>query len=126
MEGHRDLLVWQLAMELVEDVYSLTRSFPKEELFGLSSQMRRAAVSVPSNIAEGYGRNSKNELRQFLGQARGSICELQTQLELCRRLKYASEKDANPVIAKANRVGQLVTRFRDWSAREKAKGAAAD
>ena len=118
------MLVWQLAMELAEDVYALTKLFPKEELFGLTAQMRRAAVSVPSNIAEGCGKNSRNELRQFLGNARGSICELQTQLELCSRLQFAPKPSIEPVSEKANRVGRMITGLREWSA--KAKGAVAE
>ena len=86
----RELVVWQRAMELVAAVYTLTREFPKEEVFGLSSQLRRAAVSIPSNIAEGKGRLGRGEYRQFLGVARGSNFEVQTQIELARMLGYGS------------------------------------
>jgi four helix bundle protein len=82
----RDLLVWQKSMRLVEAVYQATRSFPKEEMFGLAGQMRRAAVSVPSNIAEGQGRDSEKSFAQFLNQAMGSLYELETQLELACNL----------------------------------------
>jgi four helix bundle protein len=78
----RDLLVWQRAMSLARAVYLETEALPQKELFGLQSQMRRAAVSVPSNIAEGHGRLNDGHLRQFLATARGSVFELQTQLEL--------------------------------------------
>jgi four helix bundle protein len=89
--GHKDLRAWQSAMLLVEDIYRLTSTFPKEELFGLSSQMRRAAVSVPSNIAEGSARSGTKELLYFLGVATGSLAELDTQLDLVHRLNYGTE-----------------------------------
>ena len=82
----RDLIAWQKAMELVESVYRATENFPRHEIYGLTSQMRQAAVSVASNIAEGQGRNSKGEFVQFLGNARGSLTELETQLEISKRL----------------------------------------
>ena len=85
---HRDLAVWQQAMRLVEIVYQETRSFPNEETFGLKVQIRRSAVSVPSNIAEGSARITTGELMQFLGIARGSLAELETQLELAFRLGF--------------------------------------
>lgn len=89
--SYRELIVWQKAMILAEQVYHLTQAFPKEELYGLVSQMRRAAVSVPSNIAEGQGRLHQAEFRQFLGLARGSLLELETQAELAVRLNYLAE-----------------------------------
>ncbi len=89
--GHKDLRVWQSAMLLVEDVYRLTSTFPREEQFGLTSQMRRAAVSVPSNIAEGATRSGTKELLYFLGVATGSLAELDTQLDLSLRLKYCTD-----------------------------------
>ena len=85
---YRDLTVWQKAIDLVTEVYRVTRSFPKEEMFGLTSQLRRAAVSVPSNIAEGQGRLRRGEFRQFLGMAKGSLAELDTQLLIARNLGY--------------------------------------
>jgi four helix bundle protein len=87
-QHYHDLLVWQKAIELVTDIYRLTGEFPKDELYGLTSQIRRAAVSIPSNIAEGQGRLSRGEFRQFLGQARGSYAELETQLIIARNLGY--------------------------------------
>ncbi len=83
---YKDLIVWQKAMELVVEVYALTKSFPKEEIYGLTSQMRRAAVSVPSNIAEGKLRNYTKEQRQFLLTAFSSGGELETQIEIAKRL----------------------------------------
>jgi four helix bundle protein len=85
----RDLIVWQRAIELTLSVYATTAAFPKEELFGLTSQLRRAAVPIPSNIAEGESRITRGEFKQFLGIARGSTAEVQTQLVLARRLQLA-------------------------------------
>jgi four helix bundle protein len=90
IQSHRDLIVWQRAIELSVGVYELTRQFPGEETYGMSSQMRRAAVSVASNIAEGYGRASTGEYVQFLGIARGSNLELQTQMVIARRLRIGN------------------------------------
>jgi four helix bundle protein len=84
----RELTVWKRAMELTLAVYRLSQEFPREEQFGLTSQIRRAVVSIPSNIAEGQGRTSKGEFRQFLGVARGSNCEVRTQLEIARALNF--------------------------------------
>jgi four helix bundle protein len=103
---HRDLTAWQEAMKLVELVYRDTSSFPNEEMFGLKNQIRRSAVSVPSNIAEGSARMTTGELVQFLGIARGSLAELETQLELAARLHLLgrSAVSASQVIL----VGKLV------------------
>ena len=91
MKGHRDLLVWQESIALVKDIYAVTRQLPDEEKFGLTSQMRRAAVSIPSNIAEGAARSSQRELAQFLVIARGSLSELETQLIIAKELNYLRE-----------------------------------
>ena len=88
---HRDLLVWQHAIRLVKSVYLFTSSFPDSERFGLSAQMRRAAVSVPSNIAEGVARNATKEYLHFLGIARGSLSELDTQVVIAQELTYLAE-----------------------------------
>lgn len=107
---HRDLAAWREAMTLAETVYRQTASFPREEAYGPTSQMRRAAVSIPSNIAEGAGRNSSRELFQFLGITCGSLAELDTQFELAVRLGYLSaEAD---VVAQIDRVGMLVRLLR--------------
>ena len=90
MKTHKDLTVWQKAMELVMEVYKATKMFPREEIFGLTSQMRRAVVSIPSNIAEGYGRLHQRETESFLSIALGSACELETQLILSKDLGYIS------------------------------------
>ncbi len=94
-QSFRDLQVWQRAMQLTIAVYRLTREFPREEIYGLTSQIRRAAVSVPSNIAEGQDRLNPGEFKQFLGIARGSICELQTQLEIARALQFGKPELLN-------------------------------
>jgi four helix bundle protein len=85
-KSYRNLVVWQRSIELTVAIYKLTRSFPREETFGLASQLRRASVSIASNIAEGYGRGSKGEYRNFLGMARGSALEVQTQLVIAREI----------------------------------------
>jgi four helix bundle protein len=118
---HRDLHAWREAMTLVEVVYRATAQFPKAELFGLVSQIRRCAISVPSNIAEGAARNSTRELVQFLGISCGSLSELETQLELAKRLGYL-DADVN-VMPQVNRVGRLVRALRS-SLRRKVKGDA--
>lgn len=107
---HRDLAAWREAMTLVELVYRDTAAFPREETFGLKAQIRRAAVSVPSNIAEGAARNTTKELVQFLGIGCGSLAELDTQLELAVRLGYLSA-DAEAV-KQTGRVGRIVRLLR--------------
>jgi four helix bundle protein len=102
-------------MELVTEIYQITRIFPKDERFGLISQLRRAAVSVPSNVAEGYGRNSRNELHHFIGQARGSLCEVETQVELAKNLGFLKEELATELSKKVAEVGRLLTGLRSWS-----------
>lgn len=91
-QAFQDLNVWKRAMEMTVCVYDLTRAFPKDEMYGLTSQLRRASVSVASNIAEGRGRMTDGEFRQFLGIAQGSTYEVQTQLLVARRLKIGDEK----------------------------------
>jgi len=87
----KDLIVWQKSYSLVKEIYKLTSSFPKDEIYGLSQQMRRCAVSIPSNIAEGYGRQYSKEYKQFLSMAYGSLCELETQYLLAVDLDYTKE-----------------------------------
>jgi four helix bundle protein len=90
-KSFKDLIVWQKSYKLVLEIYKMTRSFPKSEIYGSSQQMRRAAISVPSNVAEGYGRKHKAEYNQFLAVAYGSLLELETQYLLARDLKYANK-----------------------------------
>lgn len=93
-DSFMDLVVWQRAVELSTEIYRLTDSFPKSEQFGLVNQMRRASVSIASNIAEGYGRSTRGEYLQFLGHARGSKCELQTQLVIAKNLRFATDRSS--------------------------------
>jgi four helix bundle protein len=93
----RELKAWQLGMDLTEHVYLLTNSFPKQEIYGLTSQIRRSAVSIPSNLAEGHGRVSTKEFLQFIAIACGSICELETQILLAHRLKYIETEDLDKI-----------------------------
>lgn len=92
IKSHRDLSVWQIGIEISEAVYSLTKQFPKEELYGMTSQVRRAAISVPANIAEGNARDSTKEYLRFLAIAVGSLAEVETYLELALRLNYSSRE----------------------------------
>lgn len=108
IQSFRDLAVWQRSMELTLLVYRLTGDFPKEEMFGLTNQMRRAAVSIPSNIAEGHGRMNSREFRRFLLIARGSTCELQTQLELSRSLAFGDDQLLDSVAALSREVGRML------------------
>ena len=104
-----DLIVWQKAYRLVLEIYKITRDFPREELYGLTQQMRRAAVSVPSNIAEGYGRQFNKEYRQYLSVAYGSLCELRTQVRLSIDLEYA--KETGLVLSLAEEVSKMLFRM---------------
>jgi four helix bundle protein len=108
VQSYRDLVAWNKAMELVTEIYRVTYRFPKEELFGLMSQLRRAAVSIPSNIAEGKGRLSKGEFRQFLGNARGSLAELETQILIAQNLDYLDEAETNRLLAMVEEVGKVL------------------
>jgi four helix bundle protein len=92
LKSFRDLRVWQLAMELVELIYRTSRDFPKEELYGLTSQIRRAAVSIPSNLAEGHTREHTKEFLNHISMAQASLAEVDTQLEIARRLNYISDE----------------------------------
>ena len=109
--GYRDLIVWQKAMDLVDEVYSLVKHLPKEELYALSDQMRRAAVSIPSNIAEGHERKTRREFLQFLSIAAGSVFELETQLSICVRQQYLTEKQVQKALALCEEVGRILTRI---------------
>jgi four helix bundle protein len=106
--NYRELLVWQVSMDLVEKVYCLTKCVPKEELYGLTSQLRRAVVSIPSNIAEGQGRNGSAEFIRFLHIAHGSLREVETQLLIAQRLGYADEVEISGGLDFCVRVGQLI------------------
>jgi len=106
--SYKDLVVWQKSMALVTEVYRVSQEFPKEEIFGLMSQTRRAAVSVPSNIAEGHARTSKKEFQYFLSNARGSLAELETQLTIAQQLAYINETVINQLLDRLWEVGRLL------------------
>ena len=93
MNSYKDLIVWQKSVDLVGEIYKLTEKFPKSEIFGITSQMRRASISIPSNIAEGFSRRSRKEFSQFLSISFGSGAELETQLLLAKSLGFTREKD---------------------------------
>lgn len=106
--SYKDLTVWQKAFDLSLGVYKLTRDFPGEEIYGLTSQLRRASVSIPSNIAEGYGRGSRRDYRNFVSIARGSVLELQTQLAIAKELGYGRPDALQMMQAKAEEVGKML------------------
>ena len=108
-KNHKELLVWQKAMQLVVDVYNLIRLLPKEETYGLSHQMRRAAISIPSNIAEGNARSSQKDMVHFLYIAQGSRAELETQLELCELIGYISKERLEPVLMQTQEIGRMLS-----------------
>ena len=110
-QDYHELIVWQRAIELTVCIYKLTRSFPKEELYGLISQMRRASVSVASNIAEGRGRITPGEFRQFLGLAQGSTYELQTQLLVARKLGIGSDDALTEADSLSDEVSKMLGSF---------------
>lgn len=97
LQGHKDLIVWQKSMDLVVSVYELTQNFPQSEIYGLTSQMRRSAVSIPSNIAEGSKRKTKADFLQFIAIAFGSGAELETQVEIAKRLKYGKHEQLTKI-----------------------------
>jgi len=107
-QSFRELTVWQRAMQLTVAVYRMSQGFPREEQYGLTNQIRRAVVSIPSNIAEGQGRSSAGEFRQFLGIACGSNCEVQTQLEIARALNFGNPKLIDEAEALSNEVRKML------------------
>ena len=106
--SYRDLEVWQKAMDLVVECYRLTKDFPKSEVYGLVSQMQRAAVSIPANIAEGQGRQYKQEFVQHLSIAYGSLAELETHIQIAQRLCYIQPDEAQQLLDRAGQVGRLL------------------
>ena len=107
-QSFRDLVMWQRSMQLTVAIYRLTKDFPRDELYGLTSQIRRAAVSLPRNIAEGHGRLNSCEFKQFLGVARGSNAELQTHLEIARALEMGDPKLLNEAEGLSREVGKML------------------
>ena len=110
-KDYRELEVWNKAMDLTDEIYTLVKKLPKEELYALSDQMRRAAVSVPSNIAEGRGRQSEKEFRNFLSIASGSLMELETHLQICVRKKYLNTNDTEKAFSLADDVKRMLIRL---------------
>ena len=109
LKSFRELIVWKKSMDLAVRIYRATKRFPKSEMFGLGLQMRRAAVSIPSNIAEGQSRNSRNEFRHFLGIARGSLGELDTQIELSSRLEMLKAEDTAILTNLIEEIGKMLS-----------------
>lgn len=108
MKTHKDLDVWKKSVDFVTDLYKVTQDFPKEELYGLTSQMRRAAVSIPSNIAEGSARQGNKELVQFLYIAIGSVVELDTQLTIARNLTYINEEEYIQLLSRLEEIEKML------------------
>ena len=108
VRSYSDLIAWQKAVKLVTEIYRVSKRFPSEELFGLTSQLRRAAISIPSNIAEGQGRLGRKEFLHFLGNARGSLGEVETQIIIARNLDYLSEAEMNDILELSAEVGRIL------------------
>lgn len=108
IESYHDLIVWQKGIELVKDIYSITKNFPREELYGLTSQIRRAAISIPSNIAEGWGRGTTKNYLQFLQISRGSLFELETQIIIANKQDYVNQENCSNIIDKINELGRML------------------
>jgi four helix bundle protein len=113
VRNYTELFAWQKAIDLVEAVYNTSAAFPREEMYGLTAQIRRAAVSVPSNIAEGQGRWTTGEFVQFLGVANGSLREVETQVHIALRLKFITQTNAEVVFVLAAEVGRLIYGLRN-------------
>ena len=111
MGSHKELIVWQKAILLVEEIYKIIKLLPKEEMYALSEQMRRAAVSVPSNIAEGNARNSDKEYLHFLSIAQGSNAEIETHLIICQHLGYITDEQAAPALSLHAEIGKMLRKL---------------
>jgi four helix bundle protein len=109
IRSFRELTVWQKSVDFTEPIYALTRAFPKEELYGLVSQMRRAAVSIPTNIAEGHGRNSRGEFLYSLGVSRGSLAELETEIEVATRLQFLNTQQRENLLCQSDEIGRMLS-----------------
>ncbi len=110
--SYRDLLVWQKAIDISQEIYELTKLFPRDEQFALTSQMRRAAVSIAANIAEGYGRNGNKEFAHFLRISHGSLTELETLLTIAKRLSYCNEKACSTIERQLDETGRMLYALR--------------
>ena len=111
MSNFRNLLIWQKSMSLTTKIYNATKKFPKEEIFALTSQIRRSSVSIPSNIAEGFGRESSKEYLRFLNIAIGSLFELQTQLEIAKNIDYLIEDEFNTLYEDSREIERMLVSF---------------
>jgi four helix bundle protein len=111
MSNFRNLLVWQKSMSLTTKIYNLTKQFPKEEFFGLTSQIRRSSISIPSNIAEGFGRDSNKEYLRFLNISIGSLFEMQTQLEIAKNIQYLNEEEFNNLYENSREIERMLVSF---------------
>jgi four helix bundle protein len=112
MDGYRDLKVWQLGVEISLTVYRITNEFPRSEIYGLTSQLRRAAVSIPSNIAEGHSRGQTKDFVRFLSISRGSVAELETQLLIAERLGYTSSANLETIMGMLNEESRMLAGLR--------------
>jgi len=108
LRSYQQIIAWQKSMALVIDVYRVTQTFPRQEIYGLTSQIRRAAVSIPSNIAEGQGRLSRGEFKQFLGHARGSAFELESQTIIARNLGYLNAEETNLLLERITEIARVL------------------
>jgi four helix bundle protein len=106
--SYQDLEVWKLSIEFVKEIYRLTEKFPPSEIYGLTNQIRRAGVSIPSNIAEGQGRNSSKEFRQFLAIALGSLAEIETQLIIAREINFLGNEETDPLLETIDRIRKMI------------------
>lgn len=111
MKTFRDLLIWQKAMNLVTNTYQITQKFPKEELFGLTSKIRRSAISLPSNIAEGYGGDSNKEFLRFIKIVIGSLFEFQTQIEIAKNINYLNENEFKNLYEETRELEAMIISF---------------
>ena len=111
IENHKDLVVWQKSMDLVDMIYRLIKKLPGDERYSLCDQMRRSAVSIPSNIAEGKSRNSIKEYKQFVGIAKGSAAELETQLLICERIGYLEKEELSEVMGLLDEVSKMLAKL---------------
>lgn len=109
MKTYRDLLVWQKAIAFVTQIYKAVKGFPKEELYGLTSQIKRSAISIPSNLSEGYGRKSRKDYLRFLQIAMGSLFEIQTQLEISKNLEFLSESHFNELYENSREIERMLS-----------------
>ena len=109
IKSYQDLIVWQKSMDLVVVCYRIAQSFPKEEIFGLASQLKRSVVSIPANIAEGHGRLTRGEYINFLGIAQGSLRETETHLLIAKRLNFSQDEQLESAVSLVNEIGKMLT-----------------